>query len=260
MGAAWIGYEATLGRKRISRCETELLATTGITVSPLDIELLENGTFAYQNAPVLLLIYTPKQWGERDFRLPKFHLCNCRTWVEMKSKDRTESYVASTRVDGTFELEVYVSHGRPETVREKLSVCEHCLERLAWKGYQQTFTSERRRQAVESFAPAEFLKKNRQAMVRNKRRLKLQAGTFSLDYDGAASALKSAAGFRCQALGCGRLLAALGERRFLHVLNGAVICVRCEAKQPGQDPVKATKDYRDFMKLFGPDANRTHHL
>jgi len=103
MGAPLIEYDSDQPRaERITRKDLERLRTTGIIVDPDDIETLANGVFSYQGVPVLLYIYSPTQWTEKDIRLPRYHLCNCRTWQDMKAKGRQDRYVASTRVDGYF--------------------------------------------------------------------------------------------------------------------------------------------------------------
>ena len=90
MGADLVAYDPVMSSSGISRKDLERLKTTGIIVGTSEIEYLENGIFVYQEVPVLLYIYCPTQWNNHDLRLPKFHLCNCRTWDDMKAKGRQD--------------------------------------------------------------------------------------------------------------------------------------------------------------------------
>lgn len=219
MGADLVSYDPVISSSGISRKDLERLKTTGIIVNTTEIEYLENGIFVYQGVPVLLYIYCPTQWNNHDLRLPKFHLCNCRTWDDMKAKGRQDRYVASTRTDGLFELNVSLSSpGKSRKSVERLRVCQHCLEHLSWKRFRNNgrLTGTDRAKTVEDFDLDEFFQQVKCTLVREKPRW--TPGTFPSvsytdDFDDISSRARAAAGWRCQGKNCARVLAASWQRR-----------------------------------------------
>jgi hypothetical protein len=267
--AVLVEYDAGQSeQQRITRKDLERLRTTGIIVKADDIESLDNGIFTYQGVPVLLYIYQPMHWTEQDDRLPRYHLCNCRTWRDMKTKGRQDRYVASTRIDGVFELEVFIAaRGASQKKMERLPVCQNCLDRLGWKGFRNdgSLTRNERRSHVEGFALDEFFAHYRKSMVREKPRWTastMPTASYSDDFDEVSSRARAAAQWRCQHPECGRVLAASWQRRYLHVhhRNGVkgdnsadnlfVICIEHHAKQPNHEHLKSGRDYVEFMELF----------
>lgn len=275
MSATLVDYDAEQGSgpKRITRKDLERLQTTGIIVNPEEIETLANGIFSYQGVPVLLYIFQPTHWNEGDDRLPRYHVCNCRTWKDMKAKGRSDRYVASTRVDGYFELDVYIaSLSQSRKQLEQLKVCQNCLDQIRWKGFANdgTLSSAQRSRHVAAFALAEFFEHYNRSLVREKPKWTpstMPSASYSDDFDEISSRARAAAKWRCQAPGCGRLLAASWQRRYLHVhhRNGVkgdnspenlmVICLECHAKQPGHEHMRNSRDLHEFKQLFhGPAA------
>ena len=269
MGAALVEYDAEQsGNQRITRKDLERLRTTGIIVNSDDIETIANGIFTYQGVPVLLYIYQPMHWTEHDDRLPRYHLCNCRTWRDMKTKGRQDRYVASTRIDGVFELECFIaSRGTSEKKMERLPVCQNCLDQLAWKGFRNdgSLTRNDRRSHVEGFALDEFFGHYGKSMVREKPRWTastMPTASYTDDFDEVSSRARAAAQWRCQHPECGRVLAASWQRRYLHVhhRNGVkgdnsadnllVICIEHHATQANHAHLKNGRDYLEFMELF----------
>ena len=269
MRAELVTYESEeSGPIRITRKDLERLKTTGIIVDPDQIETQANGIFAYQGVPVLLYIYSPTQWTEQQVRLPRYHVCNCRTWFDMKAKGRQDRYVASTRVDGYFELEVYIASLRSSRkTTEKLRVCQNCLDHLSWKGFRSdgSLTSSERLRVVDRFALDEFFEHFRRSQVREKPRWTpntIPVASYTDDFDEISSRARAAARWRCQEPGCDRLLAASWQRRYLHVhhRNGvkgdnssenlAVLCIEHHVGQPGHAHLKNGRDYHEFLELF----------
>ena len=280
MGASLVEFDAEQsGPRRITRKDLERLQTTGIIVNPGEIENLANGVFSYQGVPVLLYIFSPTHWNEGDDRLPRYHLCNCRTWRDMKAKGRSDRYVASTRVDGYFELDVYIaSLEKSRKQLEQLKVCQNCLDHLHWNGFTNdgSLGSAERARHVASFALAEFFEHFNRSMVREKPKWTpstMPSASYSDDFDEISSRARATAKWRCQVTDCGRLLAASWQRRYLHVhhRNGVrgdnspenlmVICLECHAKQPGHEHMRNSRDLHEFRQLFhGPAAEQRDRI
>ena len=268
MRAELVAYDPEeSGPRRITRKDLERLKTTGVVVNPDEIETLANGIFTYQGVPVLLYIYSPTQWTEQQVRLPRYHVCNCRTWFDMKAKGRQDRYVASTRLDGYFELEVYIASLRSSRkTLEKLRVCQNCLDYLSWKGFRiDGMTSSKRMRFVDTFALDEFFEHFGRSQVREKPRWTpntIPFTSYTDDFDEISSRARAAARWRCQEPGCERLLVASWQRRYLHLhhRNGVkgdnshenltVLCIEHHAKQPNHAHLKNGRDYSEFMELF----------
>jgi hypothetical protein len=252
------------GARRISRRDLERLQTTGIIVDLRDIDTV-GGTFSYQGVPVLLYIMSVKLYKDTQKR-PKFHVSNCSTWDMMKIQGRQDRYVASTRVDGFFELEITGLDGRSRRVTEPLEVCKNCLDNVSWKGfdYQGMLRSERNR-IFRAFSLAEFFEVRKRTLIKEKPRWSPRTypgGSYTDDFEEVSSRARAAAKWRCQG-GCNRLFATGWQRRYLHVhhKNGVpgdnspenlmVVCLGCHAKQPNHSHLRRSKDYAEFHKLFG---------
>lgn len=266
MSAGLVEYESDIATaRRISRRDLDRLQSTGITIDDLqDVEILQDGTFSYQGVPILLYIMSTRKYRETQ-ALPKYHVCNCQTWESMKAKGRQDRYVASTRIDGLFELEIIGLNGVAEQVTEALSVCKNCLDRLQWKGFNfsEMRRSERNR-IFDTFALSEFFEVKNRTLVREKPRWTpktFPGGSYTDDFDEISSVARAAAKWRCQ--DCGRLFAASWQRQYLHVHheNGVagdnnpdnlrVYCLGCHASRPGHGQMTRSKQYIEFQRLFG---------
>src|SRR5579872_541163 len=266
MRAPLVDYSPQISSEgRISKRDLERLATTGITVGADEVEIQSDGTFTYQGIPVLLYILDVSMYhSARTARLPRFHVCNCRTWNDMKARGRQDRYVASTRVDGLFELNLTMPSGQIERRTERLSVCQNCLDHLSWKGFTIDDPRTKRLDAVHTFSLEEFFQEKGRPMVRERPRWTPETypSSYTDDFDDISSRLRAAAEWRCQGP-CGRLFAGIWQRRFLHVhhLNGVkgdnspenlrVYCLGCHANEPSHEHMKRTPDYLHFVRLFG---------
>jgi hypothetical protein len=258
MGADLIEYVAAGTSRRISLRDLQQLSTTGLQIDPADIETLQDGTFTYQGERVLLYIFQPYKTP------PRYHLCNCRTWDDMKAKGRQDRYVASRRTDGLFEIDMTATDGSVTHRTEHLDVCQNCLSHLRWKGFAFDLTSKDRLKMVREFSLDAFFEERRQSMIREKPQWTpetIPSASYTDDFDDVSSAARAAAKWRC--FGCSRLFALAWQRRYLHThhANGIkgdnrpenlrVVCLGCHAKQPHHDRMKYSPDYHKFIQLFG---------
>jgi hypothetical protein len=132
--------------------ETQKLGREGLEVDKEDVILLDDCTLSYKNRRVLVYIRDVSQYGDRVFD-PKFHFSDCRTLQQMRRDLRFARYVIATRDDGLFRLQ-YIGSGR--WADRSLDVCQNCLDRLTYKGFQRGMQPHARRKAVDGFSIIEF--------------------------------------------------------------------------------------------------------
>ena len=146
MGAELISWDSEGDWKPIDI--DKLLITSGIDISPDQIEYAEDGTLEYEGRKVVVYIrdqYVSDSNNLVDIeelvdpaRLCKFHIANCATLEQMKSQNRFDRYVVATRTDGKFIVNFLVGgrvHDRGEKVERRLYVCKNCLSQLNYKEY-----------------------------------------------------------------------------------------------------------------------------
>ena len=124
-----IDYTNTLTKEQL-----EQLGNKGIDVSFEDLTFLTDGTIALKDSRAILYIRDISNYNENK-ELPKFHISNCKTLQEMKSKGRQLRYVVTTRDDGLFNVITIngTSHSENEEI---LNVCKNCLSELNWPEFK----------------------------------------------------------------------------------------------------------------------------
>jgi len=134
----------------------------GIDVEDINlIEVHKDRTLLYEGRRVL--VYIRDQWLGHDGqpRGYRYHVADCQTLQRMREQQRFGRYVATTRQDGYFVVNLLDRglEGPVESnVEYKLEVCRNCLSELDWEGY--TRVSSARRTAIRNaFSPAEFLER-----------------------------------------------------------------------------------------------------
>ena len=139
MGADQVPFD--LGRARTSIPQIQVELNKGIEIS-VDEVTKDEGLLSYEGRQVLL--YIQDHAGNIETALEngaqgkKFHVADCRTLQEMRSKGRFERYVATNRLDGQF----YISGFDWRTKRDRdgwteLRVCQNCLKKLNYQGARQ---------------------------------------------------------------------------------------------------------------------------
>jgi hypothetical protein len=116
-----------------------------------DVSVGSLGELRYQGKRAIFYIRDVSSY-QGNFTLPKFHVADCATRQGMKTKNLNERFIAATRFDGYFQLNV---DGRKRDVQ--LSVCQHCLEALSWKGFSRSLSTEKKQRRVREFSLQEYL-------------------------------------------------------------------------------------------------------
>lgn len=109
--------------------------------SPVEIGTSIDGLLDYKGKQTVIYIKNTRTpidelRNDKENR-PKFHLTDCRTIKEMKSKNRSDRYVAKNNITETFTLEAINQRSKQtQEVELELYVCKNCLEAINWKDYK----------------------------------------------------------------------------------------------------------------------------
>ena len=117
-----------------------------------DMQIGLGGELRYQGQKAIFYIRDVSSY-QGNFSLPKFHIADCITRQGMRTKNLNARFIANTRGDDVFPIRL---DGR--TRNEQLSVCQHCLEQLQWKGFTRTMSAETRMRRVLDFSLQEYLR------------------------------------------------------------------------------------------------------
>ncbi len=229
------------------------LPSEGLDVEAREITSHNDSTLIYKNKRVLIHIRDSLK------HVPRFHIANCSTLLEMKSNGRFARYVASEREDGNFFVRM---NGR-ELAKMKLPVCQNCLEKLSWKGFSKDVMNSRTRQeVVDTFSIQEFFKNYPHSLhpeIPAHNSVTAPANEYPLNWDEISSSLRQQLGFVCQSC---NLVVGEAYKRYLHVhhINGVkkdcrqenlrCLCVACHSKQPMHENLKNSSDLIEFRKIF----------
>jgi hypothetical protein len=117
-----------------------------------DMQIGSDGELRYQGQKAIFYIRDVSSY-QGNYSLPKFHIADCITRQGMRTKNLNERFIANTRGDGVFPIRL-----DGKTRNEQLSVCQHCLEQLQWKGFTRTMSAETRKRRVLDFSIQEYLR------------------------------------------------------------------------------------------------------
>lgn len=235
------------------RIDKRPLDGTGIEVTFDDVQVLPDGTLAYQNSRVLLYIPEVSRFE------PRFHLGNCRTLQEMRRQNRFGRYTVSANTSGLFSV---YRNGNETPTNERLAVCQNCLLLLSYNGFRSDLTRAQKRRIVEIFDPEEFFRKYPLSLHSTLPAYTSETAprnVYPPNFDEISHRERAAAGWRCRR--CGRDLSTDRVRRFLHVhhkdglkwnniaINLEALCLGCHADEPNHAHMKDSPHYREFMHM-----------
>jgi len=228
-----------------------------LPIEGLDVEINEilthsDGTLLYKNKRVIVHI------RDAANHLPRFHLAECITLIEMKHTGRFDRYVVSNGDDGFFHIRM----GNNSLQRKKLPVCQNCLDRLSWKGFRRESMSSGSRQiAVENFSINEFFNiyphtLHKQLPLHTEQTAPIN--DYPTNWAEISSELRRQLGYVCQSC---HLVLGEKNKKFLHVhhLNGLkmdcrvenlkCLCISCHTDQPMHEHLKISDEYIEFKSL-----------
>ena len=139
--------------------ELELLAGKEIDISQVESQ---NGILSHAGRQVLLYIKDHVQVGSSLEELIKnpvnarrFHVTECKTLHDMRSKNKFDRYVVTNRLDGNFTIAGKNIHEEIEEAEAQLKVCRYCLSNLNYKNYKNVSQIDRNN-IVNNFSIEDF--------------------------------------------------------------------------------------------------------
>lgn len=215
----------------LSEEELSKLTGVGLDISINDVKVLEDGTLAYKNARVVLYI---RDWTYPTGH-PKFHVSDCKTLQDMRSKGRVARYVVASRNDGVFNVNILNKNTNNfENKDLKLSVCKNCLSNINWtKVSSKTFDLDVYFQYFPKFLNHGNHKKDYEAQIND----------YPKNWNDISNFLRANKKWKCEKCG----LDCTDNKNFLHVhhINGLkydnvpsnlkILCKNCHAKEPGHE-------------------------
>lgn len=218
----------------------------GVDINVDDIELsTDTGLLSYNGSQVVL--YIPDHSFKAEDALidgakgKRFHVADCKTLEQMKSRRRFDRYRVTNNLTGLF----YISGTHQDTNEAiegetKLNVCKNCLDLLNYKGASQ-LKSAGKSQLVSEFSLEEFFSTYSSFFKKLPKQLDAKSKQgYSEDWAKISKQKRAEKDFTCQS--CRVNLSE--NKRLLHVhhmsgdktdnsdQNLMVLCSDCHRKEP----------------------------
>jgi hypothetical protein len=211
----------------------------------IDLKEVEsnNGLLSYQERQILLYIQDQgsriKKVLEDGSQGRKFHVANCKTLKNMRTRGRFERYVVTNRLDGEFYVAGSDWHtGQNIEGYAQLQVCQNCLEALNYKDAQHR----RKREIVQSFDIQKFFSTYSSFFSHLPQRWagRKEEEDYTADWPQVAACYKASKNFTCES--CGANLRSHKQLLHGHHRNGVksdnresnlmALCAACHREQP----------------------------
>jgi len=218
----------------------------GLEISIGDVST-DGGLLSYEGRQVLLFI---KDHGRRvtdaladGKKGRRFHIADCKTLVEMRSKNRFERYFVTNDLSGKFEITGFDQLTNQKVIgTARLKVCKNCLEKLNYEGYKAG-KSLSLNKIWNDFSIDEFFIDYSSCFKYLPHHMKNDDAQYTEDWRIVSQKIREESGFCCEQ--CGVNLAEHKTLLHTHHLNGhksdnrhsnlIPLCVDCHRKQEFHD-------------------------
>lgn len=253
-------FEVTV-RPGVTREELDALTSgDGIEIAIDQLTFLPDGTLGYKDRRIFLYIRDVHSHGR--FSDPRYHFANCDKLQEMASRGRFEQrYVIAAEATGEFKVN-YISNGAVRPERKRLSVCQYCLGKISFEGFDPQWPRPKRHAVVSAFTPETFFALYPRTFHTALPRYESEDApidTYPSDFDELSRNLRASRHWKCE--NCPSTFAAPHLRKYLdvHHVNGdrrdsdlgnlRVLCVVCHSTQPNHGHMRSTPRYRECLAL-----------
>ncbi len=259
MGAPLSRYRARIDLPQPTRSASPEAPVPALPIEGLviqnwndEITILQDGTLAQNGRRILVYI---RDYGNFE---PRFHLANCDTILSMRENDRFGRYVSAEGTDGLF----FVRRGNATLRPMRLSVCQHCLDKLQWHGFSSSWSNQYRNNAVKNFSVNEFFEKFPKSLFVFDPEHDARTAPnneYPINWSEISDAMRQACDYTCEQCGV-RVLQMHYRIIHVHHVNGLkydcgaenlkCLCIRCHAKQPKHEAMRTLPDFGEFCQLY----------
>jgi hypothetical protein len=227
-----------------------------IEVNPID------KTLSYEGRRILVYIRDQYVNADDTPRGYRYHVAECRTLRDMRSKRRFGRYVGTQRTDGVFMVNLMRFRDDNPFLEDQLiqvPVCKNCLGALDWRSYsQQDYFGKNR--LVAEFRPDEFLEEfgSLVTVLPSHSPLTSPINGYPSDWPETSLKFRISRQWTCEE--CGWDFSDPPTRRWLHVHhvdgnransfseNLKALCIECHAKQPDHQMLRFGVDYLEYIR------------
>ncbi len=196
----------------------------------------------------------PKHYDDRGFNYPTFHMFDCRTMKEMRSRNRGDRYRKAAKLNGEFGINIVYEDGRKKHIEKHLEVCHNCVT-LYNKHYDENKTK-------KTFKIKEYLHKPMvqwRPLITEEEDMTVVPRFYARNWKQISDAIKKQKNYTCQE--CHTKLDG-DMKRYLHTHhmdanpgnndqgNLKVVCVACHAEEHQHSHIKFTPDYRRYYEIM----------
>lgn len=249
MGGSFQSIDLESNAKPIDTLIEKLSSRRGLEIALEDLEI-KDGLFSYQGYHVLLFIpdhgwkFTDMVNGDCEGN--KYHLTECQTLANMRSKKRFNRYQATNNTEGIFQI--YGTDSVTQTRKDaeiRLHVCRHCLTKLNYRNYASN-----RNEVYRTFSLEEFFQTYTTSFASLPKDVGQQKNGYAENWSDLSNKIREETGWKCEE--CGVVLERYKNLLHVHHRDGVkqnnsrenlmVLCVECHSKQPAHGHMKLKRE------------------
>lgn len=232
----------------------------GVEIDIEEITVHDDGTLICRDYRVLLHIRDVITINGNT-NLPRYHLAFCSTLEQMQKQSRFARYVVAQTTSGEFTINI-INNKNITSHSEKLKVCQNCLSKIEWKGFNRNISYTEKKNRVEDFSLSDFFDEYPRDLIQKKpsyTSITAPINNYPDNWEDLSKKIRKQRGNKCEV--CGIHLSG-SKAKYLHVhhrngikndninSNLEVTCIRCHANKPKHQHIKNSPDYKDFISQY----------